>query len=126
MPRLIAIAIVLILAALLGCQKPPAEEITLKAAGRGTFEIGYYFRGTWNKSFVQDTFSVTLSPAPGDTLCLAAYSNDWPVIIQIIEPVNIDPYAFLAAKALEDNHCGFSFSFKLSKWNKGWAGFKRS
>lgn len=37
----------------------------------------------------------------------------------------VDTHAFLAAKALEDNHCGFSFSFKLSKWNKGWAGFER-
>ncbi len=37
-----------------------------------------------------------------------------------------DTHAFLAAKALEDNHCGFSFSFKLSKWNRGWAGFERS
>lgn len=38
----------------------------------------------------------------------------------------VDTHAFLAAKALEDNHCGFSFSFKLSKWNKDWAGFERS
>lgn len=38
----------------------------------------------------------------------------------------VDTHAFLAAKALEDNHCGFSFSFKMSKWNKGWAGFERS
>ena len=38
----------------------------------------------------------------------------------------VDTHAFLAAKALEDNHCGFSFSFKLSKWNKGWTGFERS
>ena len=38
----------------------------------------------------------------------------------------VDTHAFLAAKALEDNQCGFSFSFKLSKWNKGWAGFERS
>lgn len=37
----------------------------------------------------------------------------------------VDTHAFLAAKALEDNHCGFSFSFKLSKRNKGWAGFER-
>lgn len=37
-----------------------------------------------------------------------------------------DTHAFLAAKALEDNNCGFSFSFKKSKWNKGWAGFERS
>ena len=38
----------------------------------------------------------------------------------------VDTHAFLAAKALEDNQCGFSFSFKLSKWNKGWSGFERS
>lgn len=38
----------------------------------------------------------------------------------------VDTHAFLAAKALEDNNCGFSFSFKKSKWNKGWAGFERS
>jgi len=38
----------------------------------------------------------------------------------------VDTHAFLAAKALEDNQCGFCFSFKLSKWNKGWAGFERS
>jgi len=38
----------------------------------------------------------------------------------------VDTHAFLAAKALEDNECGFSFSFKLSKWNKDWAGFERS
>ena len=38
----------------------------------------------------------------------------------------VDTHAFLAAKALEDSHCGFSFSFKLSKWNKGWTGFERS
>lgn len=38
----------------------------------------------------------------------------------------VDTHAFLAAKALEDNNCGFSFSFKLSKWNKDWAGFERS
>lgn len=37
-----------------------------------------------------------------------------------------DTHAFIAAKALEDNKCGFSFSFKLSKWNKDWAGFERS
>jgi hypothetical protein len=38
----------------------------------------------------------------------------------------VDTYAFLAAKALEDNNCGFSFSFKKSNWNKGWASFERS
>tara|TARA_R100000541_G_scaffold20190_1_gene30030 strand:+ start:2778 stop:3029 length:252 start_codon:yes stop_codon:yes gene_type:complete len=38
----------------------------------------------------------------------------------------VDTHAFLAAKVLEDNQCGFCFSFKLSKWNKGWAGFERS
>jgi hypothetical protein len=38
----------------------------------------------------------------------------------------VDTHAFLAAKALEDNNCGFSFAFKLSKWNKGWSGFERS
>ena len=38
----------------------------------------------------------------------------------------VNTHAFLAAKALEDNQCGFSFSFKLSKWTKGWAGFERS
>ena len=38
----------------------------------------------------------------------------------------VDSHAFLAAKALEDNHCGFSFTFKLSKWNSGWAGFELS
>jgi hypothetical protein len=38
----------------------------------------------------------------------------------------VDTHAFLAAKALEDNNCGFCFSFKLSKWNKGWTGFERS
>lgn len=37
----------------------------------------------------------------------------------------VDTHAFLAAKALEDNNCGFSFYFKKSKWNKGWAGFER-
>jgi len=37
----------------------------------------------------------------------------------------VDTHAFLAAKALEDNQCGFSFSFKLSKFNKGWAVFSR-
>ncbi len=37
----------------------------------------------------------------------------------------VDAHAFLAAKALEYNQCGFSFSFKLSKFNKGWAVFKR-
>lgn len=37
----------------------------------------------------------------------------------------VDTHAFLSAKALEDNNCGFSFSFKLSKWNKGWSGFER-
>ena len=38
----------------------------------------------------------------------------------------VDTHAFLAAKALEDNHCGFFFFFKLSKWNKGLSGFERS
>ena len=38
----------------------------------------------------------------------------------------VDTHAFLAAKALEDNNCGFCFAFKLSKWNKGWSGFERS
>lgn len=38
----------------------------------------------------------------------------------------VDTHAFLAAKVLRDNHCVFLFSFKLSKWNKGWAGFERS
>jgi hypothetical protein len=38
----------------------------------------------------------------------------------------VDTHAFLAAKALEDNNCGFSFSFKKSKWTSGWAGFERS
>lgn len=38
----------------------------------------------------------------------------------------VDWLAFDAAKALEDNECGFSFSFKKSKWNSGWAGFSRS
>ena len=37
----------------------------------------------------------------------------------------VDTHAFLASKALEDNNCGFSFSFKLSEINKGWALFKR-
>ena len=38
----------------------------------------------------------------------------------------VDSHAFLAAKALEDNNCGFSFSFKMSKFNKGWCVFQRS
>lgn len=38
----------------------------------------------------------------------------------------VDTHAFIAAKALEDNQCGFCFSFKLSKWNRGWTGFERS
>ena len=37
----------------------------------------------------------------------------------------VDTHAFLAAKALEDNNCGFSFSFKKSNWNKGWTSFER-
>ena len=37
----------------------------------------------------------------------------------------VDTHAFLAAKALEDNDCGFSFSFKKSNWNKGWTSFER-
>lgn len=37
----------------------------------------------------------------------------------------VNTHAFIAAKALEDNSCGFSFTFKPSKWNKGWAGFER-
>ena len=37
-----------------------------------------------------------------------------------------DTHAFLAAKALEDNNCGFSFSFKKSNWNKGWTSFEHS
>lgn len=36
----------------------------------------------------------------------------------------VDSYAFEAAKTIEE-HADFSFSFKLSKWNKGWAGFER-
>ena len=35
-----------------------------------------------------------------------------------------DSHAWIAAKLLED-HLQGSFSFKLSKWNKGWAGFSR-
>jgi hypothetical protein len=38
----------------------------------------------------------------------------------------VNTHAFLAAKALEDNKCGFSFSFKKSRWNDGWAGFEKS
>jgi hypothetical protein len=38
----------------------------------------------------------------------------------------VDWMAFDAAKALEDNNCGFSFSFKKSRWRSGWAGFERS
>ncbi len=37
----------------------------------------------------------------------------------------VDTSAHLAAKALEDNNCGFSFSFKLSKVNNGWALFSK-
>ena len=37
----------------------------------------------------------------------------------------VDTHAFLAAKMLEDNECGFSFSFKKSNWNKGWTSFER-
>ena len=37
----------------------------------------------------------------------------------------VDWMAIEAGKALEDNNCGFSFSFKKSKWNFGWAGFER-
>lgn len=37
----------------------------------------------------------------------------------------VNTHAFDAAKALEDNNCGFSFSFKLSKINVGWALFER-
>ena len=37
----------------------------------------------------------------------------------------VDWMAFDAAKALEDNNCGFSFSFKKSLWNSGWTGFER-
>ncbi|UZS00248.1 hypothetical protein [Chondrinema litorale] len=36
----------------------------------------------------------------------------------------LNSHAFLAAKCLEDNNCGFSFSFKKSKWNNGWSGFE--
>jgi len=37
----------------------------------------------------------------------------------------VDSHAFLAAKMLEDNKCGFSFSFKKSNWHKGWTSFER-
>lgn len=37
----------------------------------------------------------------------------------------VDGVSFDAAKALEDNKCGFSFSFKKSNWHKGWASFER-
>lgn len=37
----------------------------------------------------------------------------------------VDWMAFDVAKALEDNNCGFSFSFKKSLWNSGWTGFER-
>ena len=37
----------------------------------------------------------------------------------------VDWLAFDAAKALEDNECGFSFSFKKSLWNSGWCGFQK-
>ena len=38
----------------------------------------------------------------------------------------VDWMAFDAAKVLEDNDCGFSFSFKKSRWTSGWCGFERS
>lgn len=37
----------------------------------------------------------------------------------------VDTHAFLAAKALEDNNCGFSFSCKKSELTKGWTLFKK-
>ena len=36
----------------------------------------------------------------------------------------VDRLVLSAAKALDSNNCGFSFSFKKSRWNKGWAGFE--
>jgi len=63
------------------------------------------------------TLAVVFRPKNGHELINALKENKQCEIV--------DTHAFLAAKALEDNHCGFSFSFKLSKWNKGWAGFER-
>ncbi len=37
----------------------------------------------------------------------------------------VDSHAFIAYKALDDNGCGFSLSFKKSNWSKGWTSFER-
>lgn len=65
-----------------------------------------------------DVLSVVFRPKNGHELLQALKENKQCEVV--------DTHAFIAAKALEDNHCGFCFSFKLSKWNKGWAGFERS
>lgn len=65
-----------------------------------------------------NVLSVVFRPKNGHELLQALKENKQCEVV--------DTHAFIAAKALEDNHCGFCFSFKLSKWNKGWAGFERS
>jgi Mg2+/Co2+ transporter CorC len=68
--------------------------------------------------FIADVSGSVFRPKNGHELLKALKENKQCEIV--------DTHAFLAAKALEDNQCGFSFSFRLSKWNKGWSGFERS
>jgi hypothetical protein len=77
------IFLILIIAGLAACSKPPETlPVTLQATGTGLFEVGYYFH-TWNKTFTQDSFKTTLEAQAGDTVILAAYGNDCPVIISV-------------------------------------------
>lgn len=37
----------------------------------------------------------------------------------------VNTHAIFAAMFLEERNCEFAFSYKMSKWNEGWAGFER-
>ena len=63
-------------------EAPPAVQVNLSATGTGTFEVGWYDH-TWNKTWAQDQWQLTVEAHPGDTVRLAAYGNLFPVELHL-------------------------------------------
>jgi len=96
--------------------KPMTKDQVRKALVYG-IKKGYKHTGDLTDEDIDLALSVFFRPKNGHELLQALRENKKCEIVVT--------YAFLSAKALEDNKCEFSFSFKLSKWNNGWAGFER-
>jgi len=67
------------------CSKPEQQTVLLSVTGKGSIPIGWQVDGVWNKTTIRDTWYLEVEMGTGDTVCLAAYANSYPVFLTINE-----------------------------------------